>query len=328
MNSSTSSSDARAGRGFIGVFLGVGAAAATLVLAALMLLDPFGTGRLTPFDRPIVFETGPRTANAARLRNPEFDAAIIGNSTMQSLSPERLNAPTGRRFLQLTIPGTGPYEQTILARRLVDVRGSALRVLVLGLDVSWCEPRRQTETLHPFPDWLYAPSLFEYFAGLFRMSNVEALPRRIALLAGRERPARPDGFWDYERLAGAGTQAPRADIPAREVARVRNGPQSAALKLGEILQFLPATTVPVLVMPPVFVTGAPRAADAIAAQAECKAELRAAVAARRADAAFLDFWIDDPMNRDPTTFIDHVHYREAQVRRIEAEIARALSRNR
>ena len=66
-----------------------------------------------------ISDESPRTANASRGRDPQFNAAVFGNSTGQLLKPAELSQATGARFVQLTVPGTGPREQLALLRLFV-----------------------------------------------------------------------------------------------------------------------------------------------------------------------------------------------------------------
>src|SRR3954454_5888760 len=118
--------------------LAVGAAAILgSLLAIAYAVDPFDTGRPGLFSKEGVRPQGPRTAAASRGRDPAFDAAIFGNSRIQLLSPERLNALTGLSFVQLSVPGTGPKEQLVLVDWYVRHHPQA-RALVIGADKTWC----------------------------------------------------------------------------------------------------------------------------------------------------------------------------------------------
>ena len=55
-----------------------------------------------------VDDEAPLTANASRARDPQFDSAIIGNSTGQLLNPAELSQATGMRFVQLVGAGRRP----------------------------------------------------------------------------------------------------------------------------------------------------------------------------------------------------------------------------
>jgi hypothetical protein len=91
------------------------AALLTLTLAASYAIDPYDSGRSTLFAKAGVRPQGPRTANASRGRDPAFDAAVIGNSRVQLLSPDRLKGcdrrpPSGSSRCR----GRGPREQLVL----------------------------------------------------------------------------------------------------------------------------------------------------------------------------------------------------------------------
>jgi hypothetical protein len=324
MNSSTSSSERRsAGARFLAFFVGAAAAIGLAVAAVLAIADPYDTGRLTPFVRPGIPDTGPRMANASRMRNPAFDAAIIGNSTIQLIKPERMDALTGRSFVQLSVPGTGPMEQEAMARRLFAVRGGAIRSLVLGMEESWCDASRERLTVNPFPFWLYDESAVSYLASLVRMDTLEFLPRRFRLLAGRERAARADGYWDYEAGGGYDDFA-RRELKTRSMTPQKDGRPAATWALERILAAAPAETAIVIVHPPVFVpTPSQTRPEDIRILAECKAALRA-VASRRPRTRVVDFWVEDDMTRDRRMFFDHNHYRQAMATRMEPVIAEAL----
>ncbi len=324
MSSSTSSSEQNRGKAFFGTFgaavLGLG-----LVLAVtLALLDPYDTGRLTPFPKVGMPETGPRVANASRMRNPDFNAAIFGNSTIQILSPERLDAATGRRFVQVSVPGTGPMEQVAMIEYLVRTRGSAIRTVVLGLDSSWCDASRSNRTLHPFPFWLYDRSALTYATSLVRMDTVEFLPKRVRLLRGAGPFARSDGFWDYE-ASGGYHQYPLIDIRLPAIPAPVGGRSAATDSLMRIASMLPQQTHLLLLHPPVFSPTPQQATeDDKRNLAGCKAALARIVAGRpRTD--IIDMWVDSPENRTRLFFFDHNHYTIGIAQGVEARLAERIA---
>lgn len=325
MSSSTSSSEAAAG--FLRAFAGWAAAVGLAVAALLLLLDPYDTGRLTPFPHAGVPETAPRMANASRIRDPGFDAAVIGNSTMQLLSPERLDALTGLAFVQLTVPGTGPMEQAAMAERLFAQRGGGLRAVALGLDRTWCDASFERRPVNPFPFWLYGPSDLAYLRSLVRLSSLEFLPLRIRMILGDKRAGRRDGYWNFE--AASPPHDPAApDLSAMAAPAVAVEGPAATGALRRILDAAPAGLRLVLVHPPVYIRAdaAPDAAHRRTVAA-CKAAL-AAAAAGRPGVAILDFWSDDEATRDRARFIDPIHYRRPMAERIEAAIAARLQGGR
>jgi hypothetical protein len=308
MNSSISSSEAMTHRRFLSVFCGAAMLLIIAVLAVFMVIDPYNTGRLTPINRPGMFETGPRTAHASRMRDTAFNAAVFGNSTIQLLSPDRLNALSGQNFVQFSVPGTGPKEQIAMIDHWVWRRGPAIRTIVLGLESSWCSPSRVHTELNPFPYWLYDTNPLSYARGLFRMDTLEAVPRRIKLLLGREKVARQDGYWDYELIPEGYQKFSTRTLKVPDVPTVAGPEKSAARALAALLSRIPSQTTVLLVHPPVFSPLPPQMTDSgRAAMAACKAEI-AKVATLRPGTRLLDFWIDDDNTRNRALFFDHNHY--------------------
>lgn len=306
-------------------FAGTAAVVCLVVAAMLLLLDPYDTGRLTPLAKPGVPETAPRMASASRVRDMRFNAAIIGNSTIQLVSPERLKGLTGLDFVQLSIPGTGPMEQALLAERLFAVRGNGIGTLVVGLDDTWCDAPRESRAVNPFPFWLHKESDLHYAASLFRWTSLEFLPGRILVLTGKKRSARPDGYWDFAVLkpeARPGDAARPAMVPP-----LVPGTGAAVNALRRIAAAAPAATRLILVHPPVHLTEA-AAADGPQRRIieNCKAALAAATG--RPGVAVQDFWIDDESTRNAALFFDATHYRRPLAERIEQGIAAALARPR
>jgi hypothetical protein len=328
MSSSISSSDSAAPRGFLRLFIGLVAFLLLGILALFLTLDPYGTGRLTPFDRPVMYETGPRMAHASRTRDDAFDAAIIGNSTIQLLSPDRLNGATGQRFVQLSVPGTGPREHVAVIEHLLWRRGSGLKTLVLGLGYAWCDPRRAVVTANPFPFWLYDTNPVTYASGLFRMDTLEALPRRIRLLMGREKQSRKDGYWDYELIPEGYQKFATRDLKVPDLAMPAGPQKSAARTLESLLVSLPAGLQVILVHPPVFSPHPPQMSlQGRAAMMACKAEIVAAIA-KRPGTQMLDAWVDDENTRTRTLFFDHDHYRSGMAKILESRIAELIVNGR
>jgi hypothetical protein len=325
MNSSISSSDQRGAGRFIGVFLAAALGIGLALAAMLILLDPYDTGRLTPLVKPGIPATGPRMANASRMRNPAFDAAILGNSTIQQINPERLGAQTGRTFVQLSVPGTGPMEQVAMIDQLMFRRGTAIKAVVLGLEHSWCDASRSLRTLHPFPFWLYDRSALNYAASLVRLDSLEFLPRRINLLRGKEKLGREDGYWNYEGPSSY-HQIGKGELNTLPVPAPFRGQPAATDSLRRVLRSLPPETQLILVHPPVYALARSLAPDADRRYlATCKAEI-ARVAAERPGTVLIDLWTDSLENRSRQMFYDSNHYTTAMALLIEAQLAAALRR--
>lgn len=335
MNSSTSSSEALAsGRPeggwwrFCRILLGTVAGALLLLLPFIYLMDPYDAGRPGLITRPGLRPQGPRTAGASRGRDPAFDAAILGNSHMQLLKPDNLNALTGRRFVSLIVPSTGPKEQFVLLDWFMRHHREQAQALILGIDGTWCVADPRLPNDKPFPFWLYAASLPDYARGLLRYGVLEEALRRVAWLLRRQpQRAPPDGYWDYEPIyTGLNAERYLSRLESEQSSTVINerGDFPAAARLDEILARLPGEMRVVLVHPPAYHTALPKPGSReMASDTACKAAY-SALAVKRPHTAIVDWRGPVPESRDSTLWFDHTHYRQPIARKIEAQIGETL----
>jgi hypothetical protein len=304
-----------------------GAAVLTLgTLAAIFVLDPYDTGRPGLVLAPGVPSQGPRTAAASRARDDTFSAAIIGNSHVQLLMPEKLSQQTGLPFVSLTVPGTGPKEQIAILEFALARRATPLRALVVGVDGFWCKADEQLTPFNPFPFWLYSLDPWRYAAGLVRWDSLEALGRRLRYLAGTQERGRPDGWWDYEAHRVWRRDVMETQLAQRFETSPRNesGRFPAFERLRETFRMLPADMAVVLVAPPVYVTGLPAdGSDLARSDAACR-DARSALAKSRPRTAVVDWRDARPENRVIENYFDHTHYRADVARKLEEDIARTL----
>jgi hypothetical protein len=304
--------------------LGLGA----LVAAGLLALDPYDSGRFALFGEHGVPQLGERLTHASLGRRGGLDTAIIGNSTLQLIAPARLAAATGRQVVQLAVPGSGPREQLVIAEWFLRHHpGAAFGGLVIGLDTTWCGA---LELTNPFPFWLYGDSALDYAAGLMSLKTIDMAGRKVKLLLGGAEAARADGYHDFE-IGRVWDPAAVARLTARpegwgapETSGARPPAPPAAPLLARFLARLPAAARVVLVWPPRHRHDLPPPGSAAAAaERACQAAF-AAVAATRPGTTVLDFIGRADMTED-AEFWDLQHYRSPVARRMETEIAAALS---
>jgi len=327
MSSSTSSSDhagaAPAWGRWLATFVATVAVAGALVSALILIVDPYDSG-FGLLGIKGVDDASPRTANASRARDPQFDSAVIGNSTGQLVKPSELTQLTGARFVQLTTPGTGPREQLAIMDYFVR-HHPRVGALVITADASWCVRDPALPLQHPFPFWLYGASRFDYVTRMFSSRALRHAGRRLMILAGRRQPNAADGYWDYEK-EGAGEFQPvigPRDDAAPAPARVSEDFPGVAL-LGGAIRKLPAEVPVVLFVPPVFHSTLPKAGSLAAAEeAACKAALRKLVAGRPRSNV-IDFRVDNALTRERANFMDFGHYRAVIARRMEQGIAESI----
>lgn len=327
MSSYTSSSDMAEAPGWgrwLGVFLGALALGATAIFAFVLAVDPYDSGRFGILALRGVDDASPRTANASRASDPQFDSAVIGNSTGQLLKPSELSGLTGKRFVQLTVPGTGPREQLAIvdffARQHREVGA-----LVVVTDASWCQRDPALPMQHPFPFWLYGESNLDYIGRLFSTRALRLGLRRVMVGLGLRPRSAPDGFWDYEK-EGPAELAPviaSHDDGGPAPAQVSENFPAVALLDGAIRKLAPDVPV-VLVVPPSFASTLPRPGTLAAAEAQaCNAALRKLIAGRP-NSNFINYRIDTALTRDRANFMDLGHYRAPIARRMEQGIADSI----
>ena len=311
-------------RKFLAAFLAAAAAFALAAGALLLAIDPYDRG-FGLFRKAGTLETVSRMANVSRARDPRFNAAIIGNSHVQLLSPARLRQATGLDFVQLTVQATGPREQNaMLAWWLAN--NSRPRAVILGADYHWCVSDPSFRTNQPFPYWLYDPSPGRYAASLFRFDALGAAFRRARYLMGLEQARPADGYSDYTTQ---GSRAPGAFAGTPGLVRAKDifgrpGEHPGAAKLAEALGKLPGDSRVVVLAPPVWAGVLPEPGSAgAAAERSCIAALQKIVGTRPLT-TLVDARNDTDATRNPGNFYDATHYGHDIAKALEAEIAAAF----
>jgi len=338
MSSSTSSFDAGAATAwwrFLRVYLAMLLAAGAAFIAAIVLVDPYNTGMLTPFDKTIVAtHDAPRFANAGRARDPRFDSAIFGNSTAQLLEPERLDRLVGGHFANLVVPGSTAVEQLVTLQYFLRHHAGRVRTLVITMDMLWCYPDRtfaRDRILHPFPFWLYDGDRLDYMAHVAVIEGMGLSMRKLKLLLGRSHPRAPaDGYVNFEsgrtwriaearqRMEATGRMLWMTDADAATIDHF------AALEaLDGVIAGLPEQVKVVLLFTPYFSGTLPAKGGLTARRLESCKEHTARIAGMR-NAIYRDFLQDDAMTQEIANFWDAMHYRIHIARLIENEIGAAL----
>jgi hypothetical protein len=324
MNSSISSSDdaIRCGRSLL-AFLGALALGALLVLAVMITIDPYDSGRFGLLGIEGVADSTESTANASRARDPQFDSAIFGNSTGQRLNPAELSQATGKHFVQLTSPGADPRGQLAILNFFAR-HHPHIGALVIVTDAAWCTHDPAPPLKNPFPFWLYGESSLAYAGRLFSWRAVNHAYQRIMIFRGTQKRVAPDGFFNYEDVFPRDkhpTIAP-VDEPAFD-GQVSDDFPLATL-LDAAVKKLPADASVVVLMPPVFYAIVPQPGSREAAEGEaCKAAFKRIVAGRPRS-NLLDYRIDNALTRDPLNFVDANHYRTKVALKVQEGIVASL----
>src|SRR5215210_3657602 len=98
-------------RRFSFAFLATVTCVAVALFALVLLADPYDTGRFSIIRQRSPVQAAPFLATASRMRQPAFDAFILGNSHIQLIEPTRLSAATGLSFASVVLAGTAWREQ-------------------------------------------------------------------------------------------------------------------------------------------------------------------------------------------------------------------------
>jgi hypothetical protein len=325
MSSLTTSSDDEIGwRRCLVACLGALGISAVLLFAALLLIDPYDSGRgWLGIDG--VDDRDTHTATASRARDARFDSAIIGNSTAQLLNPADLSQSTGLRFVQLYLTGGSPREQLAVLDFFLR-HHPRVGALVFVTDPFWCAHRRAETRPGDFPYWLYGTSTLDWAARLMSRESIEHAFQRISIGFGLRQRNPPDGFFSYEDIWPPGqfreTNRPRDPAPVEAQADRDFFPEIAELDVA--IKKLPADVAAIVVVPPTLATTVARPGTAAAAERDaCNAALAKTVAGRPRS-NFLNYRVDNSQTRDQANFADFIHYRPSLAGRMTSGIAESV----
>jgi hypothetical protein len=311
-------------RRWLVAFLSVPVVGACLILAFLIAVDPYDTGKFGLVDIDGVDDQNTVTAIPSRARDPQFDSAVIGNSTVQRLNPAELSQATGRRFVQLYKIGATPREElTVLD--LFMRKHPRPGALVIGADPYWCR-HDNLEPAQNLPYWLYDRSFFEYAVRLISWRSIEHAFQRISIGLGRHQRAMVDGFFNYEEIWPRGSfhagNWPKDPVPAATAAERETFPAIALLDAA--IKKIPSDVPVILFVPPTFYTTVPHPGSVGAGEREACTAALARTVAGRPQSRFINYRVDNALTRNPAEFADFIHYRGAIAEKISQGIIASL----
>jgi hypothetical protein len=296
-----------------------------LVYLVVFLSDPFDSGRSPISIARGVADHDARFSNASNARDPDFDSAIFGNSHGQALDPHRLSQLTGHRFLQLTVPGTGPLEQLTLLRWFL-AHHAEPAYAVFVVDDWWCDFNPQAPVRYSFPFWLY-DGWTAYLPRLLSPYAMDRGARRIGLALGLLSRIDPANFDDYE--IGKTWAFHPGDALEDRSPQASSRPMTIAFpaidRLRVALAGQPALPL-VILMTPVYRTAIPRPGSVRNERVNACKSAFARLAGAQPHGVFLDFRVDGDFAHDPHNFMDATHYRSNVARWLEDRIAEGLRR--
>lgn len=326
MNSSTSSSETDPGWGrSITACMGTLIGAAVLVLALMVIVDPYDSGKLGLLGIDGVDNRLTQITAASRARDPNFNAAILGNSTAQMIEPAELSRATDLHFVQLYTTGSAPREQLAVLDFFLR-NHKQIGALVIAADPGWCVHARPKEEGAPFPYWLYDRSVVTYAVRLISWQAIEQAFQRLSIGLGWRPRMNPDGFVSYEDIWPPGQFKqlgwPRDPAPAASTETRGTFPEIAALV--EIVRKLPADVPIVIIVPPTFAATVPKPGTDVALErGACDTALKTVIEGRPRS-NFISYRVDNELTRNRDNFADFIHYRPKLARRIEQGIIASL----
>ncbi|CAN7750619.1 hypothetical protein LJR220_002337 [Bradyrhizobium sp. LjRoot220] len=302
--------------------IGIGA---LLLLALMVAVDPYDTGKFGWLGIDGVDDQNTHTASASRARDAQFDSAIVGSSTAQMLHPAELSRATGLRFVQLYLTGGSPRQQ-------LTVLDSFLRhhqrpgALVIVTDPLWCVHQRVDDPNDRFPYWLYDDSSLAYAVRLLSWPAIQRASRRISIGLGWRKRDEPNGYFSYEAFWHRGefrpVSPPRDFVPGAPVGGRDGFPE--IMRLDAVIKQLPANVAVVLVVPPTFHAAVAKPGMPAAAERDaCNAALQRIVAGR-ARSNFINYRIENALTRNPDNFADLIHYRPSIASKMAEGIADSI----
>lgn len=330
MTSSTFSSEAAPDarwRRWIAVFLATLATSFVMLYTAVVVLDPYATGRLTPIQRVDIAVPTRQYAVAGFVRDRRFNAAIFGNSHALSIEPEILSDATGARFVQLWVYAQLPRDTMFLIDAFDRRHRDQAPQFVVVLDSLWCDAKRGRSVSPDLPRWLFEGSDLDYLRKLpSPLAAIGAL-RRLLILAGLSEPAgRTDGFvpdvWNpgnraVFRREMEGMQRPTDFPDAGE-------PYPYLDDLAGHLAKLDVDSPVVLIFPPVYIDALPVPNSAAETKIDGCKDRAHRIAQSRPRTGFVDLQIDGPLARDISNFVDARHVDGKAVGELNSAVVDAL----
>ncbi len=316
--------DARAWRRWLFTFLATTVVLGAVVYVAIVLIDPFATGRFTPIRSIELASNNPRLLKAGLVRDMRFDAAIFGSSTGYPLDPRKIGDASGWRVAQVAIPASLPPSQLQVARAYQRFHAGQPTLQIYVLDHLWCRPDDPASGgWGAFPYWVYESSDAEYLSRILFPEGVKAAMQRVAIWTGlAQPPARDDGFMTKDMAP-----IPREQIMGRERPTADEAPNAGFPALDLLAQHiaaLPANVRVAFVFAPPYVSVLPVAGSpAEARQQACKARAREIVS-RREGNAYLDLMSENDITRDETNYFDERHYNQPAATKVATAIVAAL----
>jgi len=300
-------------------------ACTAILYIAVIVIDPFSTGRFSLTQRIDFATRTMRLADAGLVRDLRFDAAVLGDSTGLTLDPARIAGTSRWRIAQLAIPAATPANILTVASAFERHHRAVRTLEVFVLSGGWCRSNDPNASrFGPFPDWLYQSSDRVYLSRIFFPDAITSAAVRVGIWLGLTDQAAPaDGFAPAFRARNnteflgerqTGGPPPNAPFPAIDVLMAH-------------ISALPAHSAVAFVLVPPYVSLLPLDGSVADARLRACKERIQRIVAERPGTAYLDLMTDNSISRSIENFQDPVHYNPEGARQIESRIARLIEQS-
>jgi hypothetical protein len=333
---------AAAWRRFVILLFVFAAALSAAVAVMVIVLDPYGLHtRIGQAPGPLM-DINQRFMYPQLIRAGQFDAVVLGTSSVRLLEPRRLSQHfTGMRFANLAMNAATPWEQSEIAS-LMSREGPRSKVVIWGLDTTWCEADAtdvsKRLTPRPFPAWLYKRASMLDAAHTFNFTTAEIAFRALAARIGLQRPRmRSDGFDEFTPpdetydVARARYHLYHGMVPTHQILRPAQHSDNFTAAPAHLdtypalgwlkaqLAAMPSDATKLLIMPPVHAASLARAGSADETR-DMKCKMQILAIARQSGAAMLDYRFASELSIKDENFWDPLHYRRAIAEMIERDL--------
>jgi hypothetical protein len=326
-------------RRFIILCIGTFAVCLLGVGAFIAILDPYRNVPFSPaLERPMM-DVNQRFMYPPLARDPAFDSAVFGTSTIRLLPPQSLNEQFGARFAMLALNSGTAWEQTQIASLFIRHHPKA-RYLIFSIDTVWCGTEAKVDklTFRPFPPWMYDESPYNDLVHLLNGKTVEIASRLLSYYLGYNNPRYDsDGYrnflppresYDIDRVRvsiyGGTEPKPIPALPPQPPEDAADWKFSTHAMMAELLRKAPPTTTVMLLFVPYHAYYRSQSGGGGWQLEICKRRLEKLAREVRPDIHILDFMIDSALTRRDENYWDSLHFDPAVADQIVALVAQAV----
>ena len=338
----TSDSSLRPWTRFLLWFCGATLLLGCVLVGLIVWANPYRNIPFASSDRPLM-DVNQRYLYPAVARDPRFDSAVLGNSTIRLLRPELLNQTLGGQFAQLAMNSGTAWEEWRMARFFLSQRAQP-RTVILGLDSLWCSqnPDDRLITERGFPEWMYDDNPWNDLLNLFNGKVIEIAGRILTEAVTGE------GKIHFDQTGYGNFLPPRTDYDLTRAREHIYGQAMPVLKapvvppvvlseaerqalvfpthalMQEFLTGSPAETQVILMWVPYHAVGLPATGSREEGVLETCKQRVTALAKARPHTMVVDFMIRSDITTRDENYWDSLHYDTAIADRVVSGLGQAL----